>query len=154
MEHIPSLGVRTMIPFSKICSIGFQSHQESNEEEGCEGMDRYERITATKRRRVDTIKRMSTAQTLLQQFEDRNGFRFCEPHTGTSTATSLFMCDIESLEHGYQYLPDENGKLSRECERLKEENQRLMKENSTLKGQYKHVQEECRKLKETKAVNE
>ena len=58
------------------------------------------------------------------------------------------------MEHGYQNLLDENGQLSRECERLKEENQKLMKENSTLKEHYEHVQEEYRKLKETKAANE
>ena len=78
---------------------------------------------------------------------------FCKPHTGTSTATSLSMCDIESLEHGYQNLLDENGQLSRECEHLTEENQRLMKENSTLKEEYQHFQEECKILKETKAAN-
>ena len=97
---------------------------------------------------------MPTAQSLLQLSEDGNGFQFCEPHTGTYTATSSSMSDIKDLEHGYQNLLDENGQLSNECECLKEDNQRLMKENSTLKEQYKHVQEEYRKMKETKAENE
>ena len=59
---------------------------------------------------------MSAAQSLLKLSEDGNGSQFCEPHTGTSTAMSLSMCDIENLELGYQNLLDENGQLLRECE--------------------------------------
>lgn len=112
-------------------------------------MESYKRMASTKKRRIDNSERMSAAWSLLQLSQDGNGSNFCKPHTGTSTATSMSMCDIEDLERGYHNLEDE--RLLRECEWLKENNQRLLKENSSLREQYQHLQEECKKLKESES---
>ena len=117
-------------------------------------MERYKRMACTKKRRIDNSERMSAAWSLLELSQDGNGSNFCEPHTGTSTATSISMCDIEDLERGYHNLEDENRRLLRECECLKEDNQRLLKENSSLREQYQHLQEECKKLKESKTESD
>ena len=99
----------------------------------------------------DNSERMSAACSLLQLSQDENCSSFCEPHTGTSTPTSMSTCGIEDLECGYHNhnLEDENRRLLRECEWL--DNQRLLKENSSLREQYQHLQEECKKLKESES---
>ena len=107
-------------------------------------MERYERMVCT------NSERMSAARLLLELSQDGNGSTFCEPHTGTHTATSMSMCDIEELERGYHNLQDENKRLLRECESLKEDNQRLVIE----RDECQHLQKEYKNLKESKADSE
>ena len=90
-------------------------------------------MVCTKKRRVTNSERMSAARLLLELSQDGNGSTFCEPHTGTYTATSMSMCNIEELERGYHNLQDENKRLLRECESLKEDNQRLVVERDECK---------------------
>lgn len=117
-------------------------------------MKRYDRTVSTKKRRVDISDRMSAAQALLDLSEDGNGSRFCEPHTGTFTSTSMSLSDIELLECSVQGLQEENSKLLREREGLKQNNEKLLRENRMLTETCTQVQEECKTLERSKAESE
>ena len=61
-------------------------------------MDRYERVAATRKIRLETNERMSAAQSLLELSEDENGSQFCEPHTGTSIAMSCVILKFWNVD--------------------------------------------------------
>ena len=61
-------------------------------------MERYERLSLTKKRKDAEVDKQSAAAALLALSEDGNGTLFCEPHTGRSCSTLLSMTDIDSLE--------------------------------------------------------
>ena len=109
MVHISFLGVKAMIVFLQIMFLLYSIMlQAQKKRKLVKDMERYKRMACTKKRRIDNSERMSAACSLLQLSQDGNGSNFCEPHTGTSTATSMTMCDIEDLERGYHNLEDEN----------------------------------------------
>ena len=115
-------------------------------------MDRYERITGSKRKRFANNDRVCAAQSLLDISDSGNGSQFCEPHSGIASSTIMSMHDIELIEVGLHTMQSMNSQLHMECEQLKEENQRLIYENTYQKEENHNLMERCKKLEDSKIV--
>ena len=61
-------------------------------------MERYERLSLTKKRKITEADKQTAAPALLALSEDGNGTLYCEPHTGRHCSTALSMTDIDEEE--------------------------------------------------------
>ena len=112
------------------------------------GMERYERLSLTKKRKDTEVDKQSAAAVLLALSEDGNGTLFCEPHTGLSCSTVLSMTDIDSLEARCMDFEKQNECYRKKCHDLEEECQGLLAENAIVKKDLGSMTKECTDLRE------
>ena len=68
-------------------------------------MDRFERASAVKERRVENSNRLTAAESLLLHLSTvGSGTEYCEPSTGTCAKTDLSMADLVEIEEDRQKL--------------------------------------------------
>ena len=111
-------------------------------------MERYERLSLTKKRKDVEVDKQSAAAALLALSEDGNGMLFCEPHTGRSCSTVLSMTDIDSLEARCMDLEKQNEYYRKKCHDLEEECQGPLAENAIVKKDLGSMTKECTDLRE------
>ena len=95
-DYVPSVFVHTKSPVKRKL---------------VEGMHRFERVSAAKRRRAENNKRMAAAESLVSLAAGGNGIDYCEPYSGTGTMTAISMMDIRAMETERLNLVEQNEEL-------------------------------------------
>ena len=107
---VAAVGRKNWVPtkYSWLCSAHFISGEKSNDplspdyvpsvfahtrsplkRKLVKDMDRFERASAVKKRRMENSNRLTAAESLLHLSTVGNGTEYCEPSTGTSAMTDL-----------------------------------------------------------------
>ena len=85
-------------------------------------MDRFERASAVKERRVDSELQRTNRESLLHLSTVGSGTEYCEPSTGTCAMTDLSMADLVEIEKDRQKLLHSKQDVMKKTEKLKREN--------------------------------
>ena len=112
-------------------------------------LSRYERLSATKKRKDAESDKRAGADALLILSEEGNGMLYCEPHTGRHCSTQLTMAEIDEMEALCMVLKQENDTLRKRTEFLEAEIRRIAVEGAETKSELEKKTKECSELTDT-----
>ena len=110
-------------------------------------MKRFERVSQTKKRRVETGNKLEATRSLLELSDTGNGVIFCEPHSGVFTMTDLAMNNLKELEADRVKLSNSLQAVCRENLQLIEENKNLTTECASLRDKNQALELEYEQLR-------